>query len=142
MHQLVNAKNGLSLWPKKDITMGCDELRRLLLDTDWQGNESVSSGVVAHIQTCPNCRHGLVRLEADLFLDDVDESGLLSCEQCRSRFPDYYEATRPDHPLVNMPAGEVAQMAYHLSHCASCNEEYQEFVLLSELEERDEMTDP
>lgn len=123
--------------------MGCDELRRLLLDTDWQENESVSSSVVAHIQTCPYCRHGLVRLAADLFQDVVDEDTMLSCEQCRSRFPDYYEVTRPDYHLVNMPASEVAQMAYHLSHCpSSCYEEYQELVLLSELEERDEMTDP
>jgi len=36
---------------------------------------------------------------------------------------------------------EMAQMVFHLSHCANCAEEYGELVLLSELEERDEMVD-
>jgi hypothetical protein len=40
-----------------------------------------------------------------------------------------------------MKDDELAEMAFHLSHCASCHEEYEELVLLSELEEHDELLD-
>jgi len=65
----------------------------------------------------------------------------LSCDQCRARFPAYYEATRLDYPLIEMEDAEMAEMAFHLSHCASCHEEYEQLVLLSELEERNELLD-
>jgi len=65
----------------------------------------------------------------------------LSCDQCRARFPAYYEATRPEFPLIEMEDAELAEMAFHLSHCASCHEEYEQLVLLSELEERNELLD-
>ncbi|HEY6411824.1 MAG TPA: hypothetical protein VIY29_30565 [Ktedonobacteraceae bacterium] len=116
--------------------MGCTELRRLLMHTDWRENERASSCIASHIRTCPHCHHGLVHLSKAIIRDD-----LLSCEQSRARFPDYYEATRPEYPLVEMTNDEMAQMAYHLSHCAACHREYEELVLLSELEERNEMLD-
>jgi hypothetical protein len=65
----------------------------------------------------------------------------LSCDQCRARFPAYYEATRPEFPLIEMEDTELAEMAFHLSHCTSCHEEYEQLVLLSELEERNELVD-
>jgi hypothetical protein len=43
--------------------------------------------------------------------------------------------------MVEMSDNEMAQMAFHLSHCKSCHEEYTELVLLSELEERNETVD-
>ncbi len=116
--------------------MGCTELRRLLMHTDWRESESSSSCIASHIRTCPHCRRGLVHLSRAIITDDP-----LSCEQSRARFPDYYEATRPEYPLVEIANEEMAQMAYHLSHCASCNREYRELALLSELEERNEMLD-
>jgi len=116
--------------------MGCSELHQLLMHTNWQGNERLSNVIVSHIRTCPQCDHGLVRLFEVIITDDT-----LSCEQCRSRFPDYYEATRPVYPLVEMSAKEMAQVAFHLSHCVSCHEQYEELVLLSELEERNDMVD-
>jgi len=116
--------------------MGCSELNQLLMHTNWQGNERLSNAIVSHIRTCPQCDHGLVRLSEAIIADDT-----LNCEQCRSRFPDYYEATRPVYPLVEMSAKEMAQVAFHLSHCVSCHEEYEELVLLSELEERNDMVD-
>jgi hypothetical protein len=119
--------------------MGCDELRQLLLYTDWRENDSLSNCVVTHMRTCPHCHHGQVRFIETLIGDDPFDP--LSCDQCRSCFPDYYEATRPEYPLVTMPNAELAQVAFHLSHCASCHEEYEELVLLSGLEERDEMVD-
>jgi len=116
--------------------MGCSELHQLLMHTNWQLNESLSNIIVSHIRTCPQCDHGLVRLSETIIADDT-----LSCEQCRFRFPDYYEATHPEHPLVEMSTKEMAQVAFHLSHCVSCHEEYEELVLLSELEERNETVD-
>ncbi|HLX39358.1 MAG TPA: hypothetical protein VKR42_02450 [Ktedonobacteraceae bacterium] len=77
-----------------------------------------------------------MRLACDLLQDDP-----LSCEQCRQHFPAYYDATRPDYPLVEMTAKEMASVVYHLSHCDACREQYTVLVLLSELEERDEIAD-
>ncbi len=119
--------------------MGCDELRQLLLHTKWRENDGLSNCIVTHIRTCPHCEHGLIRLVEALIADESFDP--LSCDQCRSRFPDYYEATRPEYALVEMSNLEMAQVAFHLSHCVSCHEEYEELVLLSELEERDEMVD-
>jgi len=115
--------------------MACEELLKLL-NTDWRGNQSESSCIVTHIRSCSLCCHGLVRLTKELVASDP-----LSCEQCRSRFPAYYEATRPEYPLVEMTDEELAEIAFHLSHCAACHEEYEQLVLLSELEERNEMSE-
>jgi hypothetical protein len=117
------------------IFVECNELHRLL-QTNWCEDDSCSSSIAAHIRSCPRCRNGLVRLFYDLSFEDP-----LSCEECRSRFPDYYEATHPDYPLVQMSDKEIAQVVFHLSHCVACHEEYEVLVLLSALEERDEMID-
>src|SRR2546421_7388831 len=116
--------------------MGCTDLHQLLMHENWQENECLSNSIVSHIRACSHCDHGLVQLSEAVILEDP-----LNCEQCRSRFPDYYEATRPDHPMVEMSHKKMAQMVFHLSHCKSCHEEYTELVLLSELEERNEMID-
>ena len=113
--------------------MGCDELLRLL-NTNWREDKGLSRSIASHIRSCPRCGHGAVRLAKALIASDP-----LSCEECRRRFPDYYEATRPEYPLVQMKDAELAEVVFHLSHCADCHEEYQELVLLSELEERNEM---
>ena len=115
--------------------MGCEELRRLLI-SDWCDDESMSHCIATHIRTCRKCHHGLVRLKEALETDDV-----LTCEQCRASFPAYYEATRPVYPLMEMADKEMAQVALHLSQCDRCYEEYEELILLAELEERDEMID-
>ena len=115
--------------------MGCHELRQLL-ESNWCENDTTCHTIVAHVQACPHCHHGIVRLEYDLLQDDP-----LSCEQCRQNFPTYYEATRPDYPLVEMSDRAIAQMVHHLSHCDACREQYSVLVLLSELEERDEIAD-
>ena len=115
--------------------MGCQELRQLL-NTDWRGNDSLSSCIATHVRSCADCHHGLVLLVEALIANDP-----LSCDQCRARFPAYYEVTRPEFPLIEMEDTELAEMAFHLSHCASCHEEYEELVLLSELEERNELMD-
>lgn len=115
--------------------MGCHELRQLL-ESDWRKNETICGAIVEHIRTCPHCRHGIVRLAYDLLQDDP-----LSCEQCRQHFPAYYDATRPDYPLVEMTDGAMARMVFHLSHCDACREQYAVLALLAELEERDEIAD-
>jgi len=116
--------------------MSCTELRQLLMQTDWRESETLSSGIVSHIRRCPLCHRGLVLLTEAIIAED-----LLSCEQCRLHLPDYYEATRPEYPLVVMTNEKMAQMVFHLSHCVACHEEYEELMLLSELEERNEMID-
>ncbi len=115
--------------------MRCDELRHLI---NIYGEESdiVNDLIVTHIRSCRTCNQGIELLGNVLSTNDP-----LTCEQCRSRFPTYYEATRPDYPLVEMSDIEQAGVALHLGNCASCKEQYRMFVLLSELEERDEMVD-
>lgn len=112
--------------------MGCDRIVQLL-NMDWQrdGEEAaVNRKIVAHIHSCPLCRHGLVRLSIDLL-----SANMLTCDQCSTSFPAYYEATRPSYPLVTMPPHQIAEVARHLSSCPSCHEEYEELVTLGELEE-------
>ncbi len=74
-------------------------------------------------------------------LEEIIADDPLSCEQCRLYLPDYYEATRTEYPLVVMTNEKMAHMVLHLSHCIACHEEYEELVLLSELEERNEIVD-
>ena len=112
--------------------MGCDRIVQLL-NMDWQrdGEEAaINRKIVAHIRSCPLCRHGLVRLSVDLL-----SATMLTCEQCSTSFPAYYEATRPNYPLVTMSPQQIAEIARHLSSCPSCHEEYEELVSLGELEE-------
>ncbi len=116
--------------------MGCDRILQLL-KMNWQGDGeavAIDRKIVAHIRSCPICYHGLVRLSMDLLSSD-----LLNCDQCCTCFPDYYEATRSSYPLVKMPPHQIATVARHLSNCTSCHEEYEELVLLAELEERKEL---
>lgn len=113
--------------------MECNELLQLLNTEGWeQGSDPhACPGIVAHLRSCRICLHGMVHLSNALLTGDM-----LTCEQCRTYFPAYYEATRPDFPLVSLPEQEIATIALHLSQCPICNEEYRELVLLSELDER------
>ena len=113
--------------------MVCDHLLQLL-GTDWRRNTNHSSCIAAHIRSCSHCRNGQIQCSEALIASDQ-----LNCEQCRGRFPVYYEATRPECPLVEMTDIELIETALHLSHCTNCHEEYATLVLLSELEERNEM---
>ena len=117
--------------------MGCDELRRLLRIYGEESDIALAM-IATHIRSCPICSHGIERVTADLLADKKND---LICEQYRSRFPTYYEATRPEYPLAHMPDVEMARMALHLGSCDACRDQYESFVLLSELEERDEMAD-
>ncbi len=116
--------------------MGCDRILQLLkMNCQRDGEEvAINRKIIAHIRSCPICHHGLVRLSVDLLTGDM-----LACDQCCARFPDYYEATRPIYPLVKMPPHQIAEVARHLGNCPSCHEEYEELVLLGELEERKEL---
>jgi len=111
--------------------MKCDRLYQLLT-TNWGEDQQACADIAEHIRTCPNCQRGLTRLAGEL----VTEDGL-SCEECQSHLPDYYEATHPDYPLGHMPDRALAQVAFHLGYCAACREEYQELTLLWRLEERE-----
>ena len=115
--------------------MRCEELRLLLKVYEGE-DDIVSDFIVAHIRSCQTCNQGIEYLSKVLITNDE-----LTCDQCRSRFPAYYEATRPDYPLVEMSNIELAEVALHLGHCASCKEQYEMLVLLSEIEERDEVVD-
>ena len=117
--------------------MGCDDLRHLL--NMYHKEPDIAFGLIAtHIRSCQICSHGIDRLAEKLLADENDE---LTCEQYRMRFPSYYEATRPEYPLAEMSDEEMASIALHLGSCAACRDQYEAFVLLSELEERDEMVD-
>ena len=115
--------------------MRCDELRRLL--KIYEAERDIASDLIAaHIRSCQACNRGIELLSKVLITYDA-----LTCEQCRARFPAYYEATRPDYRLVEMSNLELAEVALHLGNCASCKEQYELLVLLSELEERDQLVD-
>lgn len=115
--------------------MRCDELYRLL-DIFWREEDRAraASLLSAHIHACPACARGLEQLsQALLAMEDAD------CEQCRARFPTYYEATHPDYPLATMPEHEMVRVALHLGRCAACREQYLalEQVSISEENELD-----
>ena len=115
--------------------MRCDELRHLLKIYGGE-DDIISDFIAAHIRSCQTCNHGIEQLSKVLI--SYKE---LTCEECREKFPAYYEATRPDYQLVEMSTIELAEVALHLGSCASCKEQYELLVLLSEMEERDEMVD-
>ena len=115
--------------------MVCNQLLQLWA-ADWRENKIRSSCIAAHIRSCSHCRNGQIHLSEALIACDK-----LTCAECRAHFPSYYEATRPECPLVEMPDVELIETALHISHCANCHEDYRMLVLLSELEERNEMLD-
>jgi hypothetical protein len=119
--------------------MTCETLLQLLNTVGWEnGNDTAyERRIVMHIRSCSQCQRGIAELSEELLARQA-----LTCDQCRERFPAYYEATRPEYPLVEMSDVEMAEMLLHLGWCASCREEYEELVLLSELEERGEVIEP
>lgn len=117
--------------------MRCEELYRLLSIYWQQDDRDIAYNLIsAHISTCPSCAHGIPSLSEALLSDDT-----LTCEQCRARFPTYYEATHPDYPLVSMSHVEMAEVAIHLGNCSACRDQYRELERLSVLEESDEVVD-
>jgi predicted anti-sigma-YlaC factor YlaD len=113
--------------------MRCDELYHLL-NVFWreEDRDIVTSLIAAHIHSCPTCARGLVRLSRRLLT--MEDAG---CEQCRARFPTYYEATHPAYPLTTMPESEMAGVALHLGRCAACREQYLALERISILEENE-----
>src|SRR5215472_9091204 len=119
------------------FSMRCEELYRLLSIYWRQDDRDIAFNLIpAHIHTCQSCARGLTLLTHALLSDDT-----LTCEQCRARFPAYYEATHPDHPLVSLSEVEMAEVAIHLGNCPACREQYKELERLSQLEECDEVVD-
>jgi len=114
--------------------MRCEELYHLLTIYFREKDRDIAYQLItSHIQSCPTCSRGLSRLPYDLLsLDQV------TCEQCRSRLPSYYEATHPDHPQVTLPDTTIAEVALHLGHCLECSSLFSALVQVSEMEERGE----
>ena len=113
--------------------MRCDELYRLL-NVFWreEDRDIASSLISTHIHSCPNCARGLAQLSKTLLA--MEDPG---CEECRARFPTYYEATHPEYPLAAMPEHEMAEVALHLGRCAACREQYLALEHISMGEEND-----
>lgn len=109
--------------------MRCQQLLHLLNATSTP-NEDRERVLIEHLRTCPLCHRGLIKLSQALLAEDA-----LSCDQCRLLLPSYYEATRPDHPLVYLSAQQLREILLHLGHCTSCQQDYTLLVSLSELEE-------
>jgi NMD protein affecting ribosome stability and mRNA decay len=114
--------------------MRCKKLLQLLQADQWKsGNhEDMSGSLAAHIRSCMLCQHHVTQL-----CDALVTPQALTCEQCRDYFPAYYEATRPEYPLVELSDIEMLEVTTHLWSCPSCREEYEELVRLAELEEQD-----
>lgn len=111
--------------------MRCQQLQRLLNSADTiDTSDEHTERIAAHLRTCPRCQQGITRLSKALIANDT-----LSCEQCRDLLPTFYEATRPDYPLVKMSEHELKAVLIHLSHCASCQSDYQFLATVAEMEE-------
>jgi NMD protein affecting ribosome stability and mRNA decay len=119
--------------------MRCETLLHLLNIDGWgNGKASASrSALSAHIHTCLLCQEKVAQLVEALAMRST-----LTCDLCARRLPEYYEATRPEYPLVELSEVEMLEVFVHLDGCSSCRDIYDELVLLSELEERDEMIEP
>ena len=111
--------------------MKCQQLFDFL-HTKWLSRKSrnARNTIAAHIRSCPICRRSIEQLTAALIGEDA-----LTCDQCRAHFPSYYEATRPECPLVTMPEADMIEVAIHLGHCTTCAEEYAVLVELWSMEE-------
>jgi hypothetical protein len=119
--------------------MRCETLLQLLNIDGWEREDAsaVRSTLSAHIRSCPLCQQKLAQLS-----DALIARYALTCDLCCLRLPAYYEASRPEYPMVELSEVEMTEIAVHLSRCPSCHDVYEELVLLSELEERDEMIEP
>lgn len=114
--------------------MRCDELNRLLQVYRQNKDRDIAFQLItSHILSCRSCARGLHQLTQELFALDI-----LTCEQCRSRLPSYYEATHPDHPQIALPDTTIAEVALHMGHCHECSELFAALVEVSEMEERGE----
>lgn len=98
--------------------------------TAWQEPAGIEA-LAAHIYRCPLCRMGRIGLPEDFHLDTP-----LSHQQCQASFPVYYEATRPEYPLVSVPGRELVAVALHLATCRECRDQYDALCMISDLEER------
>lgn len=112
--------------------MKCEHLHHLLEADRATPSEKNTSLLAAHLRTCPRCRQGIERLSQALIRNDT-----LSCDQCRHMLPSYYEAIRPQYPLVEMAELEMKAILIHLSHCAECQDDYRFLAMVAEVEERD-----
>lgn len=113
--------------------MRCQQLLNLLNSADLVDTQDENTErIAAHLRTCPRCQPGIVRLSQALIANDM-----LSCEQCRDLLPTFYEATRPDYPLVKMPEHELKAVLIHLSHCIECQDDYRFLTEVAEMEEAD-----
>jgi hypothetical protein len=115
----------------EEITMRCEELYHLLTIYKGLEDRAIAYQLIAtHIRSCPSCSRGLPGLTS--LLTSLDA---LSCAECRALFPDYYEATHPDHPQILLPDLTIASIALHLGRCLDCHRQYQALADLSQLEE-------
>jgi hypothetical protein len=110
----------------------CTQLGNWLSATSWQEPAGVAA-IAAHIRACPHCCKGLVRLPEHFRFDND-----LTHDQCLASLPTYYEATRPEYPLVSMPDADLVAVTLHLATCAQCREIYDSLCVISELEEQGE----
>ena len=111
--------------------MRCEELSYLLTIFNRRaGRDILYQSIATHIRACSACARGLTQLAPSLLSHDR-----LSCEDCRARFPGYYEATHPDHPQVTLPDVAIAEVAIHLGHCHACHDQYEALRELAQIEE-------
>lgn len=111
--------------------MRCDELSYLsALFERRAGRDILYQSIATHVRACPACARGLSQLAPSL--PSLDS---LPCEDCRARFPGYYEATHPDHPQVMLPDVAIAEVAIHLGHCHACHDQYEALLEVAQMEE-------
>ena len=111
--------------------MRCDELHQLMIAYSRKQDKAIAFQLIAtHARSCSLCARGLSHLAQALLSFDT-----LTCEECRTRLPNYYEATHPDHPQVSLPDTIIAAVAVHLGACPACHKLYTELFERAEMEE-------
>ncbi len=113
--------------------MKCLDLLTLLTPEEYgeRWKKETYQKLASHIRTCAVCKQGVVRLSEVVIAEDV-----LSCDVCRARLPDYYEAMFPVDTSSQVTNVDIVKVALHLGRCVSCAEEYSVLVNLWEMEEQ------
>lgn len=110
--------------------MECQALQRFLKSAWWLTGDKKKSDeqqisttfLAAHLSSCPVCQKNLEQLSKDIFAEDA-----LTCEECCSLLPKYYEEIHPLEGDTHTPLLSTSgciEVTIHLNTCTSCRTSY------------------
>ena len=110
--------------------MECQALQSFLKSAWWvtenkkkSDEQQISNTFLsAHLSSCPVCQENLGHLSKDIFAENA-----LTCEECCSLLPKYYEEIHPlegdTHPSL-LSTSDCIEVTIHLNTCISCRASY------------------